>query len=146
MVDSTFRLHEHNEGMNVEAVAPETGPERTFFDGLRAGRFNIQQCLGCRRHVFYPRALCPGCGSRELEWVKASGGATVHSTTVVRRKSEAGGDYNIALVDLAEGPRMMSRVEGIPPDQVRIGLRVEARIRAEGESNIIIFVPEGMAP
>ena len=66
-----------------------------------------------------------------------SGGGTVYSTTVVRRKSADGGDYNVCLVDLAEGPRMMSRVVNVPPAEVKIGMAVRARI-TEG---LVEFTP-----
>jgi hypothetical protein len=78
--------------------------------------------------VFYPRVLCPHCGSERLEWVAPSGRGTVYSTTIVRRKPADGGDYNVCLVDLAEGPRMLSRVAGVAPEEVRIGMAVKARI------------------
>ncbi|MDH4096524.1 MAG: Zn-ribbon domain-containing OB-fold protein [Betaproteobacteria bacterium] len=118
-------------------MSPPSGPEKRFFDALAAGRFEIQQCAACAKHVFYPRVLCPHCGSGELGWVAASGRGTVYSTTVVRRKPGDGGDYNVCLVDLAEGVRMMSRVAGVAPQDVTIGMAVKARI-AEG---LVEFTP-----
>ena len=112
-------------------MSPPSGPEKQFFDRLAAGSFDIQRCAECAKHVFYPRVLCPHCGGGRLDWVAASGRGTVYSTTVVRRKSADGGDYNVCLVDLAEGPRMMSRVAGLAPGEVKIGMPVKARI-AEG--------------
>ena len=117
--------------------APECGPEKRYLDALAAGRFEIQQCAACARHVFYPRVLCPHCGGGRLDWVVPSGRGTVYSTTVVRRKSADGGDYNVCLVDLAEGPRMMSRVVNVPPAEVKIGMAVRARI-TEG---LVEFTP-----
>jgi uncharacterized OB-fold protein len=64
----------------------------------------------------------------------------VYSTTVIRQKPPAP-SYNLALVDLAEGPRMMSRVEGIPPEQVRIGMRVSAKIIRENDVPLLVFEP-----
>lgn len=104
------------------------GPEKTYQDKLAQGSFEIQRCAGCGKHVFYPRVLCPHCGAERLDWIVPSGRGTVYSTTVVRRKPADGGDYNVALVDLDEGPRMMSRVVSIAPDAVRIGMAVKARI------------------
>jgi hypothetical protein len=83
----------------------------------------------------------PLTGSTNLEWVEASGRGTVYSTTVVRQKPPTP-SYNVALIDLAEGPRMMSRVEGIAPEDVRIGMPVKARIVREGEQPVVIFEPE----
>ena len=119
----------------------QPGPEHTYKEKLAQGRFELQKCGGCGRHVFYPRVLCPHCGADKLDWVAASGAGTVYSTTVVRRKPDAGGDYNVVLVDLAEGPRMMSRVEGIEPDAVRIGMRVKARIARDAETFVVVFDP-----
>jgi len=109
-------------------MSPPSGPEKQYLDKLAAGRFEIQRCAGCSKHVFYPRVLCPHCGGERLDWVAPSGRGTVYSTTIVRRKPADGGDYNVCLVDLAEGPRMMSRVVTIPPEQVKIGMTVAARI------------------
>ena len=93
----------------------ETGPDRTFRDGLAEGRIRLQRCDACGRHVFYPRTFCPHCHSDALSWTDASGDGTVYTTTVVRRRTERGGDYNVCMVELAEGVRMMSRVDGIAP-------------------------------
>lgn len=123
-----------------------TGPEYDYKQKLAAGRFEIQKCAACGKHVFYPRVICPHCGADELGWVAAAGAGVVYSSTVVRRKPEAGGDYNVALVDLAEGPRMMSRVVGVEPTAVKIGMKVKARIargtNPDGEAPIVEFTPE----
>jgi uncharacterized OB-fold protein len=118
-------------------MSPPCGPEKRYLDALAAGRFEIQKCAACSKHVFYPRVLCPHCGAGGLGWVAASGRGTVYSTTVVRRKPAEGGDYNVCLVDLAEGARMMSRVVSIDPQEVKIGMHVTARI-AEG---LVEFTP-----
>ena len=118
-------------------MSPPSGPEKQYLDKLAAGHFEIQRCGGCAKYVFYPRVLCPHCGSDQLAWFTPSGRGTVYSTTIVRRKPADGGDYNVCLVDLAEGPRMLSRVAGIAPDQVRIGMAVQARI-ADG---LVEFTP-----
>ena len=95
---------------------------------LRDGIFMIQRCEACSRHVFYPRVLCPHCASAKLDWVRPRGTGTVYSTTVVRRSEAKGGPYNVALIDLDEGVRLMSRVEDIAPEDVRIGMRVRVSI------------------
>ena len=120
----------------------QPGPEQTYKDKLAQGRFELQKCGACGKHVFYPRVLCPHCGADKLGWIAAKGAGTVYSTTVVRRKPEAGGDYNVALVDLAEGPRMMSRVVGLEPTAVKIGMKVKARVATDGEAPIVEFTPD----
>ena len=71
----------------------------------------------------------------------ASGRGTVYAATTVRRRPAQGGDYNVSLVDLEEGVRMMSRVEGVEPSAVRIGMDVDAGIDASRERPIVIFRP-----
>ena len=118
------------------------GPERIYQQYLAAGEFRIQRCDGCQKHVFYPRYLCPECGSASLSWTRPSGRGTVHSTTVMRRRPESGGDFNVSLVDLDEGPRLMSRVEDVAPHEVQIGMPVAARIAGGGEQEyFVVFSP-----
>lgn len=117
------------------------GPQKQYFDSLAAGSFRIQRCEACARHVFYPRIQCPHCGADRLSWTLASGLGTVYSATVFRRRPADGGDQQIALVDLDEGVRMMSRVEGIEPGAVRIGLRVQARISEQDGAPLVVFDP-----
>ena len=105
-----------------------TGPDAAFQAALAGGRIEIQRCGDCGRHVFFPRVLCPHCHGAALSWVEACGDGVVYSTTVVRQRPERGGDHNVALIDLAEGVRMMSRVETIDPMDVTIGMRVKVRM------------------
>ena len=115
------------------------GPDWIYRQALSEGRFVIQKCASCGSCIHYPRLLCTDCGSDELDTVEASGGGTVYSTSVIRRRPERGGDYNIALVDLDEGPRLMSRVEGLAPDAVTIGMRVKARIDTIDDAPLLVF-------
>jgi len=119
------------------------GPDREFQNYLGRGEFRLQQCQACNEFIFYPRVLCPHCGGFDLQWRLVSGDGVVYSTTVVRRREEKGGPYNVAIIELAEGPRMMSRVEGIAADKVAIGSAVKARIATEsdpqGERHIVLF-------
>ena len=134
-------------GPTSTTPCPDVGPEKQWFDHLAQGDFVIQRCGACAAHVFYPRLYCTHCGSRTLHWVAPSGQGTVYATTVVRRSVEEGGDYNIALIDLAEGPRMMSRVVGLAPDAIKIGLKVSACIEREGEQNLVVWkLHEGSTP
>lgn len=116
----------------------ETGVQAAYQKALDEGRFLIQRCGGCGKHVFFPRELCPHCGAVDLAWVEPKGKGVVHAVTTVRRKAEAGGDYNVSLIDLDEGVRMMSRVEGAP-DAVRIGQRVRARVAVNQGSGLVVF-------
>lgn len=117
------------------------GPEEVFRGHLAQGRFMIQRSASTGKYVFYPRVVAPGTGEADLEWVEVSGEGTVYATTVTRRRPEQGGDYNVALIDLAEGPRMMSRVVGIDPGVVTIGMKVRARVRELNGAPAIVFEP-----
>jgi len=81
------------------------------------------RCEDCGAAIFPARVLCPACGSRRLRSETSSGRGVVYSTTTVHRRE---GTHNVALVDLDEGFRMMSAVVGIDPDDVRIGMAVQA--------------------
>ena len=113
---------------------------------LDVGRFCIQQCLQCQHHIFNPRELCPHCGAGMLRWVRPSGRGTVYSSTTIARKPEAGGPYNVALIDLDEGVRMMSRVQGLAPEDVRIGQRVQAEVIQQGGKGLVVFQPSPDSP
>jgi uncharacterized protein len=110
------------------------GPEAQYRAYLAEGHFRIQRSRSTGQHVFYPRVAAPVSGATDLEWVDASGFGTVYSITVNRSKE---GSYNIALVQLDEGPRMMSRIEGA--ETAAIGTRVKARIVASGEAPVVVF-------
>lgn len=116
--------------------------ELQFSTFLREGRFMLPKGPdGC---FFPPRAASPGTGA-PFEWVEASGLAVVYSTTTVRPKPPAA-PYNVCLVDLEEGCRMMSRVEGVVPEEVHIGMRVRARIESTDGGPVIVFEPmEGLS-
>ncbi len=116
------------------------GADGHYFGQLTAGIFEIRCCTACGRHHFFPRVLCPHCGSDALEWVQPSGLGTVYSTTIVRRPE---GDYTVTLVDLKEGPRVMSTVVDTPVQDVCIGLEVRARIDITPEGPLLVFVPGG---
>jgi hypothetical protein len=119
--------------------AQAQGPDATFNAYLADGRFMLQRSRGTGRYVFYPRSLMPGTGERDLEWVEASGRGVVYSTTVIRRRPDKGGDYNVALVELEEGPRMMSQVIGVGPEEVRIGMPVSAEIGRIDDRPVVLF-------
>ncbi|MBD0416736.1 Zn-ribbon domain-containing OB-fold protein [Oryzicola mucosus] len=115
-------------------------PDQDFEAFLAEGRFMIQRSRSSGNHVFYPRVAEPRTGSRDLEWVEASGDGVVYAVTVVHKRPPEK-DYNVVLVDLAEGPRMMSRVDGIAPDAVKIGMPVKAGIVTEDGRSFVVFTP-----
>jgi uncharacterized OB-fold protein len=110
---------------------PES-PLATYIAHLERGELAYQFSPSAGGAVFYPRVIAPRTGKADLEWRISQGLGTVYSTTVVH--PQAGQPYNVALIDVDEGFRMMSRVEDIPPTDVRIGMRVTFRThKAEGD-------------
>ncbi len=122
----------------MTADASGVKPEQEFLAHLEAGRFMLLRSRSSGRCMYYPRVAEPGTGATDLEWVEASAHGTVYSTTAVQQKPPKE-SYNVALIDLAEGPRMMSRVEGAPAENVEIGMKVKARIARENNRPIVVF-------
>jgi uncharacterized protein len=119
----------------------QDAPLKTYLDHLARGELAYQFSRDAGRAVFYPRVLCPFTGSDQLEWRISKGLGTVYATTVVHPAE--GKPFNVALVDCDEGFRLMSRVEGIAPEQVRIGQRVRLRVHRPGgdEAPYPVFAP-----
>lgn len=132
-------------------IAPVASAESAeYWAGLRRHELLLQACAACAARQFYPRALCTACGSTRLAWTRASGRATLRSWSLVRRGvSDAYAQdvpYALALVELEEGPTMMSTLVGVALDAVRIGipLEVEYDDRPEGYT-LPRFRPAGVA-
>lgn len=104
-----------------------TALSQPYWDGCREGVLRLQRCAECTRFQFYPRCICSHCHSARLEWHAVSGRGVLASYTVVQRGISAAypAPYVVALIDLAEGPRMMSSVIGAEPGQLRVGAAVE---------------------
>jgi uncharacterized protein len=118
----------------------QTGPEAQWRSALAEGRLLLQRSASDGAYVFPPRTMAPGSGSDDLEWIAASGQGTVYSVTVISPKPPLE-PYNVVLVDLDEGPRVMSRVEGLAAAEVKIGMRVQARIGEHDGEPILLFDP-----
>jgi uncharacterized protein len=102
---------------------------RGWWEALARHELYFQRCRQCGTKRFPPRAVCPACLSSATEWVRASGRGTVYSFTVTHQNHAPGFrealPYVLAVVELEEGPRMMTNVVGCVPDDVRIGMAVE---------------------
>src|SRR5712691_7222514 len=105
-----------------------TDENRPFWEGCRQGKLLLQYCEQCQRHQFYPRLYCMHCGSTELHWVEASGRGVIYSYTIIHRNKSPefmqDTPYNVAIVQLEEGPRMMSNIVEITASDLRVGLPV----------------------
>lgn len=118
-----------------------------FWEAARQRRFIIQRCSACNEAVFYPRPACPQCGAESLAWEDASGKATIYSYTVVEAyPPSAFADevpFVIAIVQLDEGPRMMTNIVGADPDSVHCDMRVAVDFQAiSDEITLPVFRPE----
>lgn len=119
-------------------LTPETAPDTVFERFLDRGELAFQRCTACYGAVFPPRVLCTRCGSPRLEWQRSSGRGTVYSaTTVAPRDAEP---YTVALVDVAEGFRLMTNV--VADNAVVIGAAVRADFSAGVTPAGPFFVPE----
>jgi uncharacterized protein len=121
-------------------------PLARYRDHLARGELAYQFDAAVGAPVFHPRLVGPKSGNPDLEWRVSAGLGTVYATTVNRPRD--GAPYNVALIDLDEGFRMMSRVEDIAPEMVKVGMRVKLRVRpGEGtEPPLPVFVPAAAAP
>lgn len=120
--------------------APQPNPEtQAFWDAAANGEFLLRSCADCGRAHWYPRALCPHCGSDRTSWVRASGDATLYSFSVMRRVAEP---YAVAYVTLAEGPTMLTNIVGGSVGDLRVGqpLRVTF-VAAENGLAVPMFTP-----
>ena len=104
----------------------EQSPLGVYQAHLAKGELAYQVCLDDNKPFFYPRAYAPVTGSSNIEWRVSKGLGTVYTTTAVHYKGEL--PLNVAMIDLDEGFRMMSRVEDIDAMQVKIGMRVKLRV------------------
>ena len=118
--------------MTVEWVKPLPQTDNVsahYWAAARDGRLLIQQCDPCGHRQWYPRALCTNCGA-ETEWLECMGVGVVHTYTVIRQMGMAGFrdevPYIVAIIELAEGPRVMGNVVDIDIGDIHIGLAVEA--------------------
>ena len=123
----------------------QSSPYGTYIEHCEQGVLAYQYSKDDGRAVFFPRVIAPGSGSPDLEWRVSKGLGTVHATTVVHSRDSA--PYNVALIDVDEGFRMMSRVEDIDPMQVKIGMRVKVRMHPGDDKQppYPVFVPVGGA-
>ena len=112
-----------------ERARPLPTPEtKHFWDGARVGELHLQRCDACANVYFPPRPFCPACASREVSVFAASGRATLYSYVIHHRPVPGfTPPYAIAVVELAEGPRMMTNIVECPqtPEALVLDMPVE---------------------
>ncbi len=128
-------------------VVPETrGEETIWFDQCQKGKLSILKCLECKSFSFFPTSVCRNCSSRAVELADADGRGIVHTFSWVYRAPhgfETSVPYNIAIVELFEGVKLMSRVV-CDEDTLRCGLEVQLSFaKIAPNFQVPIFVPSG---
>jgi uncharacterized OB-fold protein len=118
-----------------------------YWSAAREGKLLVQRCEACGHFQLYGRAVCTECWG-DVTWVEASGRGTVASWTVIRQNySRPFRDwipYVVALVDLEEGPRLMTNIVGCEPEEVSMGMSVVARFEEVSDvAGIALFEPDG---
>jgi Predicted nucleic-acid-binding protein containing a Zn-ribbon len=134
-----------NSGKAVPQPTPDTQP---FWDGAAEGRLRLPRCRDCAAVFFYPRSICPTCWSSDLEWFDASGRGRLHSYLIAHRPSPGFEDevpYAVAVVELEEGPRLMSNVVGVPNDPEHLVLDMELEVVFDKHGDVAVpkFQPKG---
>lgn len=119
-----------------------TEENRPFWEGCRQGKLLLQFCDQCQQHQFYPRLYCMHCGSSNVRWVSASGRGVIYSYTIIHQNKSPefvqDTPYNVAVVQLAEGPRLMSTIVETDLAELRIDLPVTVVFDAVSE---VIHLP-----
>ena len=119
-----------------------TEENRPFWEGCRQGKLLLQYCDQCQQHQFYPRLYCMHCGSSNVRWVSASGRGVIYSYTVIHQNKSPefvqDTPYNVVVVQLAEGPRLMSTIVETGLAELRIDMPVTVVFDAVSE---VIHLP-----
>ena len=121
---------------------------RTWWDAAAEGRLLVSRCSTCGDAHYYPRPFCPSCGADTVSWEEASGDATLYTWSVVHQNDlppfNERVPYVAAVVDLAEGPRMMTNVVDCAPDSLRVGMALHVTFLDIGEGvHVPVFRPAG---
>ena len=110
--------------MDYAGPLPKPTPDsKPYWDALRENKLMLPRCTECGKAHFYPRHICPYCGSRKVEWFQASGKGKLYSFVINHRPPpwmKTKDPYVIAVIELDEGPRLMSNLVGVAPDPALI--------------------------
>ena len=126
--------------------APEATPENQhFWDGTKRGELLLQKCDDCAKVYFPPRPFCPGCASKSVSVLPASGKARLFSYVInYRQHPSFDGPYAIAVVELEEGPRMMTNIVECPqtPEALVLDMPVEVTFESVNDAiSVPLFKP-----
>lgn len=119
------------------AMMEGDGDSRVYWEGLRQGELRIQRCENCEHHIFYPRSICPHCSSDQISWVVATGKGTIYSYTVAHQAFGMFAEevpFVVAIVELEEGVRLMTRIVDGPRERVAVGAAVHVVFKSIPEN------------
>lgn len=127
---------------------PKPTPEtQHFWDGTQAGELKLQRCDSCSQVYFPPRPFCPKCSSRSVSIFNASGRATLASYVINHRPHPAWDEpYAVAIVELEEGPRMLSNITGAEqtPEALQLDMALEVEYhKMTDDITLPLFRPAG---
>src|SRR5690349_17210754 len=131
-----------------QRARPQPTPETMhFWEGTRAGELRLQRCNSCHKAYFPPRPFCPFCAARDVAVVRASGKGKLYSY-VIHHRPAPGFDppYAIVVVELDEGPRLMSNITGCPqtPEALQLDMPLEVAFeKIDDEITLPLFRPAG---
>ena len=126
---------------------PRPGPESVpYWQGAKQHKLLIPHCKSCDHYWFPPSQRCPNCLSPDFAWAESSGRGKVYSFVVFHRvfhpAFETEVPYVVALIELEEGPRLLSNIIGIPPEDVRCEMKVKVTFDdVTAEATVPKFVP-----
>jgi uncharacterized OB-fold protein len=145
MAESQHRIVDVGPGKPEPMVTPDTQP---YWEAAARGVLSIQRCRQCRTAYFYPRPVCPHCGSTEVDWIAASGHATLLSYVISERPA-AGftPPFVIAVVRLEEGPQMMTNIVGVAPipENLELDMPLIVEFERRGATCVPVFKPMELA-
>lgn len=131
--------------VRYDLPTPE-GDTVEFWEAARDGRLLIKRCEDCGAFSYYPRPFCPECWSEQVVWHQASGDATLYTWSVIYNNDQPPFKervpYVAAVVDLAEGPRMMTNVVDTPFEELAVGMPLRVTFMPISDDYTIpVFVP-----
>ena len=133
-MSNTSRVPEGVGELLLPVPEPDSQP---FWDGLREGELRMQRCTRCGELRHPPQPMCPRCNDFEHEWALMSGRGSVYSYVVshqaVHSSLRERTPFATVLVELDEGPRMVTNLVGVEPAEIEIGMAVEVVFHAVSE-------------
>lgn len=123
--------------------APDVNPEsKPFWDAAADGKLMLKHCTACGEKHYYPRSICPSCGSDKTEWFQSSGKGAIYTLSTMRRGANA--PYTLAWVMLDDGPAMVTNIDTDNHDALAIDQRVIVKfVPSDGGAPYPLFTPDG---